>query len=286
MVNIDFQVLKKSVFLRQVQKDRFSLRIKIIGGQITGKQLAKINEIADKYGKGYIHLTSRQGIEIPHIRLADIETVITELARADVALGTCGPRVRTITACQGKNVCPCGLIDTTGLAQSLDEKVGGRELPHKFKIGITGCHNNCLKAEENDLGFKGGLQPVWAAKECSYCGLCEAICPSEAIQVDKVGRNMEFLQNNCIYCGRCVKNCPAESWTGKQGYLIYFGGLFGKRIVSAKQLVPIVFGKTELFSIVEKTFAFFSTHGQPGERFRSTVERVGWDLLTKELAKK
>ena len=39
------------------------------------------------------------------------------------------------------------------LAKELDDRYFARELPHKFKFGITGCQNNCLKAEENDVGI-------------------------------------------------------------------------------------------------------------------------------------
>jgi len=68
--------------MKQVDKDRFSLRLRIVGGQIKAEQLAKVNEIAQKYGAGYIHLTSRQSIEIPYIKLQDIDAVKEELAKA------------------------------------------------------------------------------------------------------------------------------------------------------------------------------------------------------------
>ena len=154
----DYATLKKGGFMRQKQKNHFSLRLRVIGGQVTTEQLAKVAEVADKYGHGYIHLTSRQGIEIPYIQLDDIEDVKNALAEGNVSPGVCGPRVRTITACQGSVTCPNGCIDSEALAVELDERYFGRELPHKFKFGITGCQNNCLKAEENDLGIKGGVR--------------------------------------------------------------------------------------------------------------------------------
>ena len=53
----------------------------------------------------------------------------------------CGPRVRTITACQGSVVCPSGNIDSYDIAKKLDERYFARELPHKFKFGVTGCQH-------------------------------------------------------------------------------------------------------------------------------------------------
>ena len=96
----DYAVLKKGGFMRQKQKNNFSLRLRVVGGNLTAKQLAKIAEVSDKFGDGYVHLTSRQSVEIPFIKLDDIDEVKVALAEGDVEPGVCGPRVRTITACQ------------------------------------------------------------------------------------------------------------------------------------------------------------------------------------------
>ena len=157
----DYAALKAGGFMRQKQKDMFSMRLRVVGGTVTVQQLKAIAEAAEKYGHSYVHLTSRQGVEIPFIRLEDIEEVKDYLARSDVEPGVCGPRVRTVTACQGGRCCPSGCIDALEIAEELDRRYFGRQLPHKFKFGVTGCQNNCLKAEENDLGVKGGMVISW-----------------------------------------------------------------------------------------------------------------------------
>lgn len=283
MAQVDYKELKKGGFMKQVQKDRFSLRLRIVGGQIQAEQLKKVYEIAEKYGQGHIHMTSRQSIEIPYIKLEDVDAVKKELSDAGLQPGACGPRVRTITACQGSTICPSGLIETAELAREFDQKYYARELPHKFKLGITGCRNNCLKAEENDLGVKGGLKPYWTESKCNFCGLCEAVCPTKAIKVEKQNKELIFDENECNYCGRCVKSCPTEAWKGKNGFILYFGGLFGNRIAIGKQLLPIIFTKEELHKVIEVTLGFFKKYAKPGERFGNTLDRVGWDLLEKEL---
>lgn len=158
MAKIDYAALKKGGFMRQKQKGFFSLRIQVVGGNLTAENIKAVADVAEKYGKGYVHMTSRQGIEIPFINFEDIEEVRAKLADGGVKPGVCGPRVRTVTACQGSEICPSGCIDTYSLAKKLDEHYFGRELPHKFKFGVTGCQNNCLKAEENDIGVKGGME--------------------------------------------------------------------------------------------------------------------------------
>ncbi|GHT56030.1 hypothetical protein FACS1894109_03890 [Spirochaetia bacterium] len=283
MPDVDYAALKKGGFMRQKQKDTFSMRLKVVGGQVQAEHLQKISEVAKKYGKGYIHLTSRQGVEVPFIRLADIETVKKELDEAGVKIGVCGPRVRTVTACQGSDICPSGNIETSKLAEELDERYFGRELPHKFKIGITGCKNNCLKAEENDLGIKGSLFPEWQKAACTWCGVCEAVCPVNVVKVDKEKKDLAFKQEGCVYCGKCVKSCPANAWTGKNGYVLSFGGMFGNDIKEGLRLLPIIFEKDQVFEAADAVIKFYETHANAGERLGKTISRVGADVLKKDL---
>ena len=51
--------------MRQKQKGYGSLRLAVIGGNLTAENIKKVAEVAEKYGRGYVHMTSRQGIEIP-----------------------------------------------------------------------------------------------------------------------------------------------------------------------------------------------------------------------------
>ena len=119
---VDYGTLKKGGFMRQKQKNNFSLRIAVVGGTLTAENLKKIAEVAEEHGEGYVHLTSRQGVEIPFIKLEDIDVVKEELAEGGCKPGVCGPRVRTVTACQGNAVCPSGNIDTQDIAKKLDER--------------------------------------------------------------------------------------------------------------------------------------------------------------------
>ena len=276
----DYATLKKGGFMRQKQKNHFSLRLRVIGGQVTTEQLAKVAEVADKYGHGYIHLTSRQGIEIPYIQLDDIEDVKNALAEGNVSPGVCGPRVRTITACQGSITCPNGCIDSEALAVELDERYFGRELPHKFKFGITGCQNNCLKAEENDVGIKGGVSVTWKEDACIRCGLCEKVCREKAITTDADGK-IVIDYDKCNYCGRCAFGCPTEAYDVIPGYLVSFGGLFGNTIRKGEQIVPFIKDKEQLFRVCDAAIKFFDDNANSGERFAFTIKRVGKDEFEK-----
>ncbi len=148
---VDYAALKKGGFMRQKQKGCFSLRIAVVGGNLTAENIKTVAEVAEKYGHGYVHMTSRQGIEIPFIKVEDINVVKEELAKGGVGNRVCGPTSTYSHSLSGLEVCPSGCIDTYTLAKELDERYFGRELPHKFKFGVTGCQNNCLKGQKKTM---------------------------------------------------------------------------------------------------------------------------------------
>ncbi|MBR3105311.1 MAG: 4Fe-4S binding protein [Lachnospiraceae bacterium] len=273
----DYATLKKGGFMKQRQKDRFSLRLSIVGGQVSAEQLAVITEVAKQYGHGYVHLTSRQSIEIPYIKLEDVDKVKDALAEGGVAPGVCGPRVRTITACQGDAVCPNGCIETEELAKELNERYFGQELPHKFKFGVTGCQNNCLKAEENDIGIKGGVRVSWIKEKCINCGVCKKVCREGAVSIGDGVISIE--RDKCNFCGRCALSCPTDAYDTVPGYLISFGGLFGNQINKGELIVPFIEDKETLFAVCDAALNFFRENANPSERFKFTIDRVGKEKL-------
>lgn len=280
---IDYATLKKGGFMRQKQKGNFSLRLQVVGGTLTAENLKKIYEVAEKFGEGYVHLTSRQGVEIPFIKLEDIEEVKAELEKGGCKPGVCGPRVRTVTACQGNTICPSGNIDAYKIALELDKRYYARELPHKFKFGVTGCLNNCLKAEENDVGVKGATEVQWEKDKCIFCGVCEKVCRTQAIKIED--NNITLDADKCNYCGRCVKSCPTNAWVGENAYIVSFGGLFGNTINKGNAFLPLIKTEEQLYRITDAAIMFFDDNGKSGERFKFTIDRIGWDKFKKEMEK-
>lgn len=278
---VDYATLKKGGFMRQKQKNNFSLRLRVVGGNLSAVQLAKIAEVAEKFGDGHVHLTSRQGVEIPFIKLDQIEEVKAMLVEGGAVPGVCGPRVRTVTACQGEAICPSGCIDTYALAKELDDRYFGRELPHKFKFGITGCQNNCLKAEENDLGIKGGIKVKWRESDCIGCGVCEKACRSNAITI--TDGKISLDESKCNFCGRCYKSCPTDAWDTVHGYIVSFGGLFGNQINKGETIIPFIDDHDKLMEVCDAAIQFFDDNANPGERFKFTIERVGKEKFEKKI---
>ena len=278
---VDYKTLKSGGIMRQTEDGYFAVRLKITGGNLSIGQLKGLEEVASRYGNGTLHLTARQGVEIPYIHIADLEEVIEKLKSYGLELGACGPRVRTVTACQGRSICPNGCIETQELAREIAARYYGQTLPHKFKFGITGCANNCLKAEENDLGIKGVCRPLWLKDNCTACGLCTKICPVNAITLNQQEISVDY--EVCIGCGDCVKACPFEAYKGEYGYSLSFGGSFGRKINIGKKLIPFISSKEKMFTIFDKTLEFYRKEGKTGERFYKTLERVGFAKLEQYL---
>ncbi|MGA2061093.1 MAG: hypothetical protein ABSG67_11475 [Thermoguttaceae bacterium] len=171
----ELKSLKAQAMMAEKGKERFSVRLSVIGGRMEAYQFQAIADLAQRFGDGSLHLTTRQGVEIPHVPPENLTPLRAALEAAGLRLAAAGKCVRGITACPG-SYCVYGLIDSQGLAQRLHARVGARVgLPHKFKIGIAGCPNGCTKPKENDLGVQGrpagftvfvggkmGKHPRWA----------------------------------------------------------------------------------------------------------------------------
>lgn len=150
----ELTALKGQGFLFMKDKEHFNCRIVFPAGTATSEEMAKVAELAKKYAQGEIIMTVRLNVEVPGIPYENIEPMKKEMQEAGLAFGGTGARVRPLVACKG-SICKFGLIDTLGICKSLHEEVYPESLPHKFKINITGCPNNCAKVQLNDIGFMG-----------------------------------------------------------------------------------------------------------------------------------
>lgn len=275
--------LKQCGFIPQKQKDHFSLRIKTVGGMLDADSLEAVSRLAKKYGKDYVHMTSRQSIEIPYVQLEDVEAIRKEMEASGLKPGVLGSALRTVTACQGNTICGSGQIETSELAKIIENECNNIQLSHKFKIGVTGCPNNCLKAEENDIGLKGTFVPKWKKKDCTYCGVCDRHCPVNAIQVERKEKKLKFSSATCIGCGRCARVCPHTCWDGEKGVQVYYGGVFGRKIRLALPLLEVLYEKKDILAAIRAGMEFFAEHGEKKERFVFTLDRIGLDVFCKFL---
>ena len=139
-------------------EDVFNVRVPLGYGRITTDTQRVIADAADRFGSGMVTLTTRQTFEIQGVKYENIEALRAFLKEHGLDSGGTGPKVRPVVSCKG-TTCQFGLIDTFSLAEKIHQRfyVGMHDvvLPAKFKIGVGGCPNNCIKPELNDIGVRG-----------------------------------------------------------------------------------------------------------------------------------
>lgn len=283
----DEKRVKALGFLSNKGTDNFSGRIITVNGKITAEQHRRIAEAAEKFGNGNITFTTRLTIEVQGIPYDKIEDFRAYIREAGLETGGTGSLVRPVVACKG-TTCQYGLIDTFALSEKIHKKFyeGWHDvkLPHKFKIAVGGCPNNCVKPDLNDLGIVGQRVPVIDLEKCRGCKVCqiEKNCP---IHAPKVVNGKVLLDDaKCNHCGRCLNKCPFKAFEEyTQGYKVYIGGRWGKQVARGKYLSRLLTNPEEVMDVIEKAITLFRDQGQQGERFADTVARIGFEEVEKQL---
>lgn len=295
MQPVQFTVSKEEIarvkglgFLQdKLTADCFNGRVITRNGKITAQEAKIIAEAAEKFGSGEIAMTSRLAIEIQRIPFKNIEPLCEFLAQHGLETGGTGPKVRPIVSCKG-TTCQYGLIDTFSLSEKIHERFykgyHNVKLPHKFKIAVGGCPNNCVKPDLNDLGVVGQRVPKADLDKCRGCKVCqiEKNCPIKNAKLEEGKINMH--PEACNHCGRCVGKCPFGAVeTEINGYKVCIGGRWGKRVAMGRPLEKIFASEEEVLSVIEKCILLFREQGEAGERFADTINRIGFENVQAQL---
>ena len=283
----DEKRVKGMGFLNNKGTDNFNGRIITVNGKITAAQQRCIAEAAEKFGNGEVVFTTRLTVEVPGIPYDKIEEFQQFIAMDGLVTGGTGSNVRPVVACKG-TTCQYGLLDSFELSREIHERFyeGYRQvlLPHKFKIAVGGCPNNCVKPDLNDLGIIGQHIPNFDEDSCNGCKKCaiEKNCPVGAAKV--VNGVLEIDRSVCNNCGRCVEKCPFDAIEdGTYGYKIYIGGRWGKKVAQGRALGKIFTDREEALSVIEKTILLFREQGKTGERLSQTIDRLGFENVEAQL---
>lgn len=283
----DEKRVKGMGFLSNKGTDNFSGRVITRNGKITAEQQICVGEAAKRYGSGDVVYTTRLTIEVPGIPYEKIEDFRSYIAKTGLTTGGTGAKVRPVVSCKG-TTCQYGLLDSYDISEEIHKRFyeGYRSvvLPHKFKIAVGGCPNNCVKPDLNDIGIIGQRIPDYKNDLCKGCKKCsvEKVCPMKAPKV--VDGIMKIDKETCINCGRCVGKCTFHAIEdGAYGFKIYIGGRWGKKIAMGKALRKIFTSKEEAMDTIEKAILLFKDQGKAGERFAQTIDRIGFDEVEKQL---
>ncbi|MFN7951616.1 MAG: nitrite/sulfite reductase [bacterium] len=133
-------------------------RIKIPFGGLTAHQLEVLADLAEEYGDGIAHVTTRQDVQIHFVHIEDTPSLMRRLAAVGITTReACGNTVRNVTACPIAGVCRDEVFDVTPYAKACAHFLLGhpdtQDFGRKFKVSFSGCAEHaCALAHMHDLG--------------------------------------------------------------------------------------------------------------------------------------
>jgi len=292
--DINTKILKKNAFRITKDRNKTAVRIRVPGGELNAKYLETIKYVAETFGNGTVHITTRQGFEIPGIeieKMAEVNTIIQslitglEINQTDSGAGYPAAGTRNIAACIGSRVCQFANFDTSAFAQRIEKVVFPND--YHVKIALTGCPNDCIKARMHDFGIIGMNEPQYETYRCIGCQACVKTCEKKSAGALKF-ENFKVVRDHqkCIGCGECVLKCPTGAWTrsATKLYQLVIMGRTGKKNPRIAQLFIKWVNEESIIDIIKNTYKYvhnFIDKDAPGrkEHVGYIVDRTGYQVF-------
>lgn len=136
----------------------FMIRVRCTGGTITPAQLLGVSNLARNYGSEFLHITTRQEIQLHNVKLSDSPEILDKLYKMGLSTkGSGGNTVRNITASVDSGISREEVFDVTpyniALTNFLIRNEKSFDLPRKLKIAFSNSESDSALAVYNDLGF-------------------------------------------------------------------------------------------------------------------------------------
>lgn len=294
--DLNTKKVMKNAFRITKHKYMTSLRVRVPGGLIDPEALMLVSKISKEYGDGQIHITTRQGFEILGIKMEDMEAVNAmaqglidklEINQSEKNKGYSAAGTRNISACIGNKVCPKAQYNTTEFAKKIEKSIFPHDL--HFKVALTGCPNDCIKARMQDFGIIGTCLPEYDMSRCVACNACVKKCKNYSVGALKMENN-KIVRNEekCIGCGECVINCPMAAWSRspKKYYKLMIMGRTGKKNPRLAEDWLRWVDEESIIKIIKNTYDYVEQYISPDapnrkEHIGYIIDRTGFEEYKK-----
>lgn len=289
-LDISRKSFTKNAFRITKERNKTALRVRVPGGEITAELLLKVSEIASEFGNGKVHITTRQGFEIKGIDITKIEEVNKAIQPLISGMNINQPNgegngypaagTRNITSCIGNQVCPKAQYDTTSFAKEIEKAIFPSDF--HFKVALTGCPNDCIKARMHDFGIIGMTLPLYDQNRCISCKACVKKCKGLSTGALKM-ENFKIVRDHdkCIGCGECTLNCPTSAWTRSEDKFFRFTifGRTGKKNPRLGEDWILWAEENNILDIIKNTYNYVGMYinkALPKEHIGYIVDRTGF----------
>lgn len=151
--------LKTHGVCAQAQPGTFMIRVRT-GGRLTADQARGLADLADRHGHGWLHLTTRQQVELHHVAARQVTTVLGSVGALGLTTrSTCGHTLRGVMWCPDAGVSLDEPFDCGPDARAVAAAILARtpdldtQLPSRLNLHFGGCAACREHARLNDAGF-------------------------------------------------------------------------------------------------------------------------------------
>jgi sulfite reductase (NADPH) hemoprotein beta-component len=142
-----------------LQLHAYMLRVAIPYGTLNSKQMRKLADLADKYDRGYGHITTRQNIQYNWPELTDVPDMLDELASVEMhAIQTSGNCIRNVTSDPFAGAISDEIEDPRPTCEIIRQWSTFHPefsfLPRKFKIAVTASKKDRALIRAHDIGIE------------------------------------------------------------------------------------------------------------------------------------
>jgi sulfite reductase (ferredoxin) len=155
--NTPADVYRDHIGIRQQRQPGLSsVGASVLNGRLSGDQLIKLADLAEKYGNGSLRATIGQNILIVNVPDRETAGLVVELNTLGLNVDV-SPFWRGAIACTGTEFCKLAIAETKGfntwLVAELEERLPGFD--QQIRLHVTGCTNSCGQHWIADIGLEG-----------------------------------------------------------------------------------------------------------------------------------